>query len=163
MLMCVRFLYSLRYIVKSSSMKYMLAVISLLVGVSLSAQSPEGYVDVGSDEAVIGILADYNDRYIHQPIGPESWLIRAWHPNRGLMPNRLPGTNHTLWMESEMRPSLRVSPPIFTDYNSVTLRLGSSGAATITISNGSAYNHMPWPNSPAGYRDARTLSFPVPR
>ena len=66
-------------------------------------------------------------------------------------------------MKSEMMKRVNINPPKFLDYNSITLRIGG-GNSSLTISNGSAYNYNNlYPNLNAAYRDARTLSFPVPR
>ena len=143
-------------------MKYLLGLISLFSAVTLSAQQPEEHVDVAAEQRALLILADYGDMFLVESMAPESWLIRAWHPDMGLMPNRLIGTNHQLWMASELLPTIHVEPPRFNDYNTLVLRVGD-GSTWISISNGSAYNYMPWNNCPAAYRDARTLSFPLPR
>ena len=143
-------------------MKYLFTIISLFSVVVLTAQRPDGGADIAAEQRALHILADYSDRFVVEPLSPESWLIRAWHPDAGLMPNRLLGTDHQLWMASEMLPTMHVSPPRFTDYNTLVLRVGD-GSARLSISNGSACNHMLWNNCPAAYRDARTLSFPLPR
>lgn len=153
-------------------MRPLLYIAILLLTVSHApAQQPEGDVvltDNGSTEAkessrAFEILDSYRHLLPPHEFERGSWLIRSWTPHIGLMPQRLLGTEHHLWMETEMMPRVEIEAPRFLDYNSITLRLGSSGSSTLTISNGSAFNHMPWPNAPQGYRDARTLSFPVPR
>ena len=143
-------------------MKYLFTIISLFAVVSLSAQQPDEHVDAAAEQRALLILADYGDLFPAEPMAPESWLIRTWHPDMGLLPNRLLGTDHQLWLASEMLPTIHVEPPRFNDYNTLVLRVGD-GSTWISISNGSAYNHMPWNNYPAAYRDARTLSFPLPR
>lgn len=153
-------------------MRPLLYIAILLLTVSHApAQQPKGDVvltDNGSMEAkessrAFEILDSYRHLLPPHEFERGSWLIRSWTPHIGLMPQRLLGTEHHLWMETEMMPRVEIEAPRFLDYNSITLRLGSSGSSTLTISNGSAFNHMPWPNAPQGYRDARTLSFPVPR
>ena len=67
-----------------------------------------------------------------------------------------------LWEDDKQRSSVIVSVPKFKGYNRAVWRIVSDKAALI-ISNGSAYNYMLWPNDPGAYRDARTLSFPVPK
>ena len=67
-----------------------------------------------------------------------------------------------LWEDGKQRSSVIVSVPKFKGYNRAVWRIVSDKAALI-ISNGSAYNYMLWPNDPGAYRDARTLSFPLPR
>jgi beta-galactosidase len=68
----------------------------------------------------------------------------------------------SLWEDGKQRSSVIVSVPKFKGYNRAVWRIVSDKAALI-ISNGSAYNYMLWPNDPGAYRDARTLSFPLPR
>lgn len=135
----------------------------LMVAMTSSAQLPEGdVVPIGGDSAAMSILESYRHLLPPNQFDRGSWRIRTWHPQRGVRFLPLPDADNLLWMESDMMPRVKVAVPKFVDYNSVTLRFGGS-TTTITISNGSAYNNMPWPNSPIGYRDARTLSFPVPR
>lgn len=129
-----------------------------------SAQSVEEEYHVGDDgrNHALAILNNYKDMLPLYHLSDAHSPIESWRPTIGLMPQRLPGTNHLLWMKTEMQKRVNIEPPKFLDYNSITLRIGQ-GRSSVTISNGSAYNHMPWPGSPAAYRDARTLSFPVPR
>lgn len=129
------------------------------------AQQPEGGVEVSiaSDDPAMEVLRRYADIAPHQYLPEVDFNIRAWRPHGVtfvIPPSHL---DRILWQQSATMPTVRVDVPKFTDYNSIRLNLGSSGKASITISNGSAYNFMPWNNSPMGYRDARTLSFPVPR
>lgn len=135
----------------------------LMVALTSSAQRPEGdVVPIGGDSTAMSILDSYRHLLPPHEFDSGSWRIRTWHPERGVKSLRLPDVDRVLWMESDMMPRVKVAVPKFVDYNSVTLRFGGA-STTITISNGSAYNHMPWRNAPQGYRDARTLSFPVPR
>ncbi|MBQ8493665.1 MAG: hypothetical protein IJ464_05235 [Alistipes sp.] len=128
-----------------------------------SAQQPEGEsVRIESDSAAMVVLDSYKHLLPPHEFDRGTWLIRTWHPARGAKFAPIPDVEHSLWLESEMMPRVRVKVPRFVDYNSITLRVGAV-RSTLTITNGSAYNYMPWPNSPQGYRDARTLSFPVPR
>lgn len=129
---------------------------------SLSAQQPDGDIVLGGDvdSTAISILERYGELY---PELEQSMLIRSWRP-RAMVAIMLPiGSGDHLWEQSAVAPSVKLIVPKFIDYNSITLRLGNNGSTTLTISNGSAYNFMPWPNYPGAYRDARTLSFPVPR
>lgn len=145
-------------------MRTLFGILSLLmVALTVSAQQPEGdVVSIAGDSTTMSIL----DRYRHilppHEFDRGSWRIRTWHPKYGVRSLRLPEAEHVLWEKSDMMPRVRGAVPKFVDYNSITLRIGSHGSS-LTISNGSAYNYMPWPNAPQGYRDARTLSFPVPR
>lgn len=140
--------------------KMLLIATVLLLATPTFAQEREGVVVLDErDSSVMAILAEYDDaRFASDELRILHWMpmsrIERLYP-LGIdpdAPNILSAT-----------PSIRVSTPKFHDRNSITLRLGSEGHLRISITNGSAYNYMPWPNSPAGYRDARTLSFPVPR
>ena len=146
-------------------MRELISIFAMLsIAITSSAQSTEeeyNISDVGSSHAM-DILDGYKDMLPLFHLSDTHSPIEYWRPTIGLMPQRLPGTNHLLWIKTEMQKRVNIEPPKFLDYNSITLRLGG-GSSSITISNGSAYNHMPWPGSPAAYRDARTLSFPVPR
>ena len=67
-----------------------------------------------------------------------------------------------LWQDGKQMPSIIVSVPKFKGYDAAVWHIMSDKVGLI-ISNGSAYNYMLWPNDPGAYRDARTLSFPLPR
>lgn len=135
----------------------------LMVALTVSAQQPEGdVVPIADDSTAMSILDSYRHLLPPHEFDRGSWRIRTWHPKYGVRSLRLPDAERVLWMESDMMPRVKVAAPKFVDYNSITLRFGSDGSS-LTISNGSAYNYMPWPHAPQGYRDARTLSFPVPR
>lgn len=114
------------------------------------------------DSTAMSILDSYRHLLPPHEFDRGSWRIRTWHPKHGVMPLRLPDARRVLFFESDMSPRVKVAVPRFVDYGSITLRFGDGGSS-LTISNGSAYNYMPWPHAPQGYRDARTLSFPVPR
>lgn len=137
---------------------------ALVIAMTASAQTVEDRHSLdGPDESqALAILDSYRDIAPPHLLEDSHLPIVHWHPRGRLIPNRLPGTNHLLWMKSSMLKRVNIEPPKFLDYNSVTLRFGQSGSS-VTISNGSAYNYMVWPGSPAAYRDARTLSFPLPR
>lgn len=153
-------------------MRILLHIVALLCfAFHASAQQPEGDVVLTDNDSAkteegshaFEILESYRHLLPPHEFDRGSWLIRSWTPHIGLVPQRLWGTEHHLWMSTEMMPRVKIKAPRFLDYNSVTLRIGTNGSSAITISNGSAFNHMPWPNAPQGYRDARTLSFPLPR
>lgn len=140
--------------------KILLIATAILLVAPTFAQENRGAIVLDErDSSAMAILAEYDDaRFASDELRILHWMpmsrIERLYP-LGIdpeTPNILSAT-----------PSIRVSTPIFRDRNSITLRLGSEGHLRISITNGSAYNYMPWPNSPAGYRDARTLSFPVPR
>lgn len=82
--------------------------------------------------------------------------IESWHPSGHLLPLGLRRS-----IASDMPAAIRVAPPRLPDMKK--LHWKPSENFSITISNGSAGNYMPWPNCPIGYLDARTLSFPLPR
>ncbi len=82
--------------------------------------------------------------------------IESWHPSGHLLPLVLRRS-----IASDMPAAIRVAPPRLPDMKK--LHWKPSENFSITISNGSAGNYMPWPNCPIGYLDARTLSFPLPR
>lgn len=82
--------------------------------------------------------------------------IESWHPSGQLLPL---GLRHSI--AATMPAAIRVAPPRLPDMKK--LHWKPSENFSITISNGSAGNYMPWPNCPIGYLDARTLSFPLPR
>lgn len=146
-------------------MRYITLFILSVVAFCASAQEPEGGVEVqiNTDDPAMEVLRRYADIAPHHYLPDVDFNIRAWRPHGitfVIPPSHL---DRVLWQESATMPAVRIVVPKFTDYNSLRLNFGSSGKASITISNGSAYNYMPWNNSPIGYRDARTLSFPVPR
>lgn len=109
---------------------------------------------------VAAILEHYYDL---APDLERSLLIRSWRPHQRIVLLQPLGVTEHLWEQSAVAPSVKLPPPSVIDMSTLRLRVGSSGSATITISNGSAYNYMPWQNYPGAYRDARTLSFPLPR
>lgn len=145
-------------------MRELLSIIAMLsIALTATAQSTKEEYNVDDDSShALAILNNYQDMLPLFHLSNTHSPIESWHPTIGLMPQRLPGTNHLLWMKTQMQKRVNIEPPKFLDYNSITLRIGR-GSSSVTISNGSAFNHMPWPGSPAAYRDARTLSFPVPR
>lgn len=109
---------------------------------------------------VAAILERYYDL---APDLERSLLIRSWRPHQRIVLLQPLGVKEHLWEQSAVVPSVELPPPSVIDMSTLRLRIGSSGSATITISNGSAFNYMPWQNYPGAYRDARTLSFPLPR
>ncbi len=133
-------------------------IVALMVAPLCFGQQPEGIVLDERDSSALAILARYDERYDSDRLRIEHWMPMS--KIELLYPNGIEIDEPNLLLSS---PSIKVTTPTFNDRNSVTLRLGSHGSLRVVISNGSAYNYMPWPNSPAGYRDARTLSFPLPR
>lgn len=134
-------------------------VVVLIVALPCFGQQPEGVVLDEKDSSAMAILARYDDgRYDSDRLRIEHWMPMS--KIERLYPLGIDGDAPNILTSA---PSIKVTTPIFHDRNSVTLRIGAHGSLRVVISNGSAYNYMPWPNSPAGYRDARTLSFPVPR
>ena len=125
----------------------------------VSKPEPETTIAV-EDESVIALLEHYAEL---RPDLHHSLQIRSWRPHTTMFLLQPMGIEPHLWDMSATAPSIRVNVPTFTDRNSITLRICDHSRATITFSNGSAFNHMAWPNDPAAYRDARTLSFPLPR
>ncbi len=137
------------------------ASIMLLTASPCVAQEPEVDAKIEAvDDNAITILERYAEL---RPDLYQSLQIRSWRPHATLFLLKPIGVEHHLWEQAAIAPSIRVSAPTFTDRNSITLRIGDQSHATITFSNGSAFNHMAWPNDPGAYRDARTLSFPIPR
>lgn len=146
-------------------MRQTLLIISMVfLTLSISAQQPEvpDSIKLDIDANVLAILDRYNDGATPNK-GADSWMIEHWHPSLTKFEVGMPGDNRGSWYRSRIVKPVKIDVPKFNDYNSITLRIGTGGGATLSISNGSAYNFMTWPNSPAAYRDARTLSFPVRR
>ena len=149
-------------------MKRLITILFTTIATSTTyalAQGPEGHSHTIDSEHsnAMAILDSYKDRLPMYHLDGSSYLIEHWRHTDRLLPRHLPGTNRTLWMKSEMMKRVNINPPKFLDYNSITLRIGG-GNGSLTISNGSAYNYNNlYPNINAAYRDARTLSFPVPR
>ncbi len=147
------------------NMKAIIIILSLLVGcyTAEAQQREQAAESPTTDSLAMSILAEYEGL---MPIGLFREGASRHIPLRlrmgisGMLPSDI---EPHLWEQGAMQPTIVVTPPKFLDYNSVTLRLGDHSGASLTISNGSAFNHMPWPNYPGAYRDARTLSFPLPR
>lgn len=133
-------------------------ILALMVATPCFGQQPEGIILGERDSSALAILARYDERYDSDRMRIEHWMPMS--KIELLYPNGIDIDVPNLLMSS---PTIKVTTPTFKDRNSVTLRIGTHGSLRVVISNGSAYNYMPWPNSPAGYRDARTLSFPLPR
>lgn len=129
--------------------------ISLLFVSVAAAQSPDGAVVylTESDSLAMAVLERYADVSALQSID-------MWQPTMAEVRFAPIDTRD----EPSFRPApmrLHVDPPKPVDMNKLVWRPSSS--FSITVSNGSAGNSMPWPNCPIGYLDARTLSFPLPR
>lgn len=133
-------------------------IVALIIATPCFGQQPEVVVLDERDSSALAILARYDERYDSDRMRIEHWMPMS--KIELLYPNGLDIDAPNLLMSS---PPIKVTTPTFNDRNSVTLRIGTHGSLRVVISNGSAYNYMPWPNSPIGYRDARTLSFPLPR
>lgn len=134
----------------------------------VAAQQPEGDavqpdIVLTDEEQGSGVAALLEHYYDLAPDLERSLLIRSWRPHQRVVLLQPLGVKGHLWEQSAVVPSVEVPPPSAIDMSTLRLRIGSSESATITISNGSAYNYMPWQNYPGAYRDARTLSFPIPR
>lgn len=145
-------------------MRVVFAIIATLLGsiATLSAQQIDGDIITlePGDSSAMAIIAGYGKDMPHLYFKPMQ-TPPPLPPHIEIGRLRLSSLDRIIWQQNRIRTIIRTTTPIFNDYNSVTLRFGSNGHTTLTISNGSAYNYMPWPNSPIGYRDARTLSFPL--
>ena len=147
-------------------MRTVATILALLLSVTLSsAQQVEGgdiIVVEPSDSAAMAVIARYVDQM--PQIYPHHDMMR-----RPLLPPRMARrlipqlVEQHVWENESMRSMMRPDMLPMRNPYSVVLRIGNRGSAIIVISNGSAFNYMPWPNSPIGYRDARTLSFPLPQ
>lgn len=147
-------------------MRWLVVVFMLLCPASIFAQQVDSRVDVygtKDDAAALEVLRQYADYVPHGSVPQVEFSIRAWRPHGITFVIPPAHLDKLLWHKSASMPEVKVSIPEFTDYNSIRINIGRSRGASITITNGSAYNYMPWLNSPIGYRDARTLSFPTPR
>lgn len=146
-------------------MRFYISLLFAFIAISAMAQQPEDRVEVSiaDDDAAMEVLRRYAEFTPDSLIPNVDFAIRAWRPHGLTFVIPPVHFDKLLWQQSAAMPMVVVSVPKFTDYNSIKLKIGGSGGASITISDGSAFNYMPWPNSPIGYRDARTLSFPLPR
>lgn len=151
--------------IKSQIMLRPFIIFALLVlPFKLSGQEPvSNVVRLDSrDTTVMAIMEHYGPILPHHSLETPASQVMMWRPYDKLLLG-ISNPHRQLWMDVNQATIVRPPMPRFINFNSVSLRLGGNGGAKITISNGSAYNYMPWPGSPAGYRDARTLSFPLPR
>ena len=150
-------------------MRIVLHIVALLCfAFHALAQQPEGATAQGGvvltdDEQGSNVAAILERYYDLAPDLERSLMIRSWMPHQRVMLLQPLGVKEHLWEQSAIVPSIALPPPSAVDRSTLRLRVGSSESATITISNGSAFNYMPWQNYPGAYRDARTLSFPLPR
>ena len=134
-------------------------LIFVLSGTLCSAQERESIV---VDSAAMKILAEYSGV---MPIGhfhegsTRHIPLRLRMAHDAMLPH---GIYPLLWEQSKQMPHVIVQVPRFKGYDAAMWHIVKSNA-TLIISNGSAYNHMLWPNDPGAYRDARTLSFPLPK
>lgn len=142
--------------------RLLLLFAGVVMSLCASAQQPEtaSITLEEGDSAAMAVLERY---HLAMPELESSRMIRSWRPHLYSPLPHLIGDKPHLWEQTATAPTINIEKPVFVDYNSVTLRLGDGGNASITISNGSAYNFMPWHNYPGAYRDARTLSFPMRR
>ena len=131
----------------------------VLVVAASSAQEPESII---IDSATMKILAEYSGvvpiGHFHE--GSSRHIpLRLRMAHDAMLPH---GVDPLLWEQSKQMPRVIVQVPKFKGYDAAMWHIVKSNAALI-ISNGSAYNYMLWPNDPGAYRDARTLSFPLPK
>ena len=130
-------------------------VLWLLGGVSaVGAQPPVGdRVELSeADSTAMSVL----ERYAALPVE----AVEVWQPTMPAVRWRPiePESGGTM-LPSAVSVQVKLPKPV--DMNKLVWK--PSPSFSITISNGSAGNYMPWPNAPIGYLDARTLSFPMPR
>ena len=141
-------------------MKRLFTILSfVLVVAASSAQEPESII---IDSATMKILAEYSGvvpiGHFHE--GSSRHIpLRLRMAHDAMLPH---GIDPLLWEQSKQMPRVIVQVPKFKGYDAAMWHIVKSNAALI-ISNGSAYNYMLWPNDPGAYRDARTLSFPLPK
>ena len=141
-------------------MKRLFTILSfVLVVAASSAQEPESII---IDSATMKILAEYSGvvpiGHFHE--GSSRHIpLRLRMAHDAMLPH---GVDPLLWEQSKQMPRVIVQVPKFKGYDAAMWHIVKSNAALI-ISNGSAYNYMLWPNDPGAYRDARTLSFPLPK
>ena len=141
-------------------MKRLFTILSfVLVVAASSAQEPESII---IDSATMKILAEYSGvvptGHFHE--GSSRHIpLRLRMAHDAMFPH---GVDPLLWEQSKQMPRVIVQVPKFKGYDAAMWHIVKSNAALI-ISNGSAYNYMLWPNDPGAYRDARTLSFPLPK
>lgn len=131
----------------------MLYILLSCLSVTASAQSPQRQETASeADSTAMAVL----DRYASSP----QPAVEMWQPTVAAVKFKPIGERENVPMPSAAI-SVRVVLPKPVDMNKLVWKPSSS--FSITISNGSAGNNMPWPNCPIGYLDARTLSFPLPR
>lgn len=125
----------------------------IFVSAAVSAQQPERATELPeADSTAMAIL----DRYASSSLQ----AVDLWQPAIAAVKWRPIGGQDDKSIPSAAM-GVRVTLPKPVDMNRIVWKPSSS--FSITISNGSAGNCMPWPSCPIGYLDARTLSFPLPR
>ena len=134
-------------------------LIFVLSGTLCSAQERESIV---VDSAAMKILAEYSGV---MPIGhfhegsTRHIPLRLRMAHDAMLPH---GIDPLLWEQNKQMPRVMIEVPKYRGYDAGMWRI-MIHKTQVAISNGSAYNHMLWPNDPGAYRDARTLSFPLPK
>lgn len=133
-----------------------LLVLSIATGIAQEPDMPD------VDSTAMRVLAEYSSvipiRHFHGNSARHiSLRLRIAHSAIAPL-----GVEPKLWEESKQIPRIIIQVPKYRGYDSSVWRIRHNNASLV-ISNGSAYNYMLWPNDPGAYRDARTLSFPLPR
>lgn len=141
-------------------MKRLFTILSfVLVVAASSAQEPESII---IDSATMNILAEYSGvvpiGHFHE--GSSRHIpLRLRMAHDAMLPH---GVDPLLWEQSKQMPRVMIEVPKYRGYDAGMWRI-MIHKTQVAISNGSAYNYMLWPNDPGAYRDARTLSFPLPK
>ncbi|MBO5672122.1 MAG: hypothetical protein J6R81_03010 [Alistipes sp.] len=141
-------------------MKRLFTILAFVLNVASGfAQKPESIV---VDSAAMKILSEYSGV---MPIGhfhggsSRHIPLRLRIAHDAMLPH---GIDPLLWEQSKQMPRVMIEVPKYRGYDAGMWRI-MIHKTQVAISNGSAYNYMLWPNDPAAYRDARTLSFPLPK
>ena len=124
------------------------------------AQEPSGAEQPSIDSAVMSILERYTS---HIPDYENTLRIRSWMTNTQMALMHAIGTPKHIWQELTEAPHTEIPTLDISTYNIFKVHIGHRSRVVLTISNGSAYNNMPWTDAPQGYLNAETLSFPIPR
>ncbi|MDE6862145.1 MAG: hypothetical protein K2J31_05335 [Alistipes sp.] len=133
---------------------FIFSILLSAIPFAVSAQPPAGErVELSeSDSTAMAVLERY--------AVPALQTVDTWRPTMPAVKWRPIGEHDSRSM-LPTSVSVRVELPRPIDMTRLVWK--PSPSFSITVSNGSAGNSMPWPNSPIGYLDARTLSFPLPR
>lgn len=142
------------------SIERYIVILILCLPMHTIAQEPSGAERQNRDSTVTAIL----DRYTSRIPDYESTLrIRSWMTNTQMALMHAIGSTKHIWQELTEVPHTELPTLDISTYSIYTLRIGHKSRFVLTISNGSAYNNMPWTDAPQGYLNAETLSFPIPR